>query len=96
MKEIGIRKILGASVGSILQLLSKEILILVAIANLVAWPIAWYSMNRWLDTFAYRVDMNPAIFVAGAACAILIALVTVSTQTIRAALGNPAKTLRYE
>ncbi|SKC89310.1 ABC transporter permease [Ohtaekwangia koreensis] len=96
MKEIGIRKILGASVGSILQLLSKEILILVAIANLVAWPIAWYSMSRWLDTFAYRVDMNPAIFVAGAACAILIALVTVSTQTIRAALGNPAKTLRYE
>lgn len=96
MKEIGIRKVLGASVGSILQLLSQEILLLIGIANLIAWPIAWYLMDRWLSSFAYRVDMNLGIYIAGAICAIAIALVTVSTQTLRAALGNPAKTLRYE
>jgi len=96
MKEIGIRKVLGASVGSILQLLSKEILILVGIANLIAWPVAWYFMNQWLNSFAYRVNMNIALYIAGTACAIAIALLTVSTQTIRAALRNPAKTLRYE
>ncbi|HEY9045810.1 MAG TPA: FtsX-like permease family protein, partial [Ohtaekwangia sp.] len=96
MKEIGIRKVLGASTGSILQLLSKEILVLVGLANLIAWPVAWYFMNKWLDSFAYRIDMNIALYIAGTICAIAIALLTVSTQTIRAALRNPAKTLRYE
>lgn len=96
VKEIGIRKVLGASVMNIVRLLSTEIMILIIIANLIAWPVAWYFMDQWLDTFAYRIGINIALYLLAAFLAILIALITVSTQTIRAALGNPANTLRYE
>lgn len=96
VKEIGIRKVLGASVPNILGLLSREIVILILIANVIAWPVAWYAMNRWLNNFAYRVDMNLTVYLLAAVLAVLIALLTVSIQTIRAALANPASTLRYE
>jgi putative ABC transport system permease protein len=96
IKEIGIRKVLGASVPSILTLLSREILILIAIANLIAWPAAWYFMDLWLKTFAYHTDMNLLIFGLAAIAAGLLALLTISLQTIKAAISNPASTLRYE
>ena len=96
VKEIGIRKVLGASVPSILTLLSKEIVVLILLANLLAWPLAWFFMNKWLDSFAYHIDMDLAIYFLSAIAAILLALVTVSTQTIRAAMTNPSNTLRYE
>lgn len=96
VKEIGIRKVLGASVPNILGLLSKEIVILILVASALAWPVAWYAMSKWLDTFAYHVDMNVVIYLVAAVSAILLALVTVSAQTIKAAMTNPANTLRYE
>jgi putative ABC transport system permease protein len=96
VKEIGIRKVLGASVGSILGLLSREIVILIIAANLLAWPVAWYFMTQWLDTFAYHVDMSLVAYLLAAIGAILLALITVSSQTIKAAMTNPANTLRYE
>jgi putative ABC transport system permease protein len=96
VKEIGIRKVLGASVGNILKLLSQEIIILIVAANLLAWPVAWHFMDRWLDTFAYHVDMNIVAYLLAAIGAILLALITVSSQTIKAAMTNPANTLRYE
>jgi putative ABC transport system permease protein len=96
IKEIGIRKVLGASVTNILGLLSREIVVLIVIANGIAWPIAWYVMDQWLDTFAYHTDMNVVVYLLAAFSAILIALITVSSQTIKAAMANPAKTLRYE
>jgi putative ABC transport system permease protein len=96
VKEIGIRKVLGASIPGILTLLSKEIIILIAIANVVAWPVAWYFMNQWLGTFAYHIDMSFVAYFLSALASILIALITVSSQTIKAAMTNPANTLRYE
>lgn len=96
VKEIGIRKVLGASTSHILRLLSTEIIVLVLIANLIAWPVAWYSMNQWLDGFAYKVNLNIGIFALATIGALLIALITVSSQTIKAALTNPSNTLRYE
>jgi putative ABC transport system permease protein len=96
VKEIGIRKVLGASVMNIVQLLSREIILLVIIANVIAWPVAWYFMNEWLNSFAYRIDINVALYLIAAFAAIMIALLTVSSQTIGAAMRNPANTLRYE
>lgn len=96
VKEIGIRKVLGASVPNILGLLSKEIVILILLANLIAWPLAWYFMQQWLDSFAYHIDMNLAIYLLAAIGAIILALITVSSQTIKAAMTNPSNTLRYE
>jgi len=96
VKEIGIRKVLGASVPSILGLLSKEIVILIVIANLIAWPVAWYFMDKWLGSFAYHIDMDVFAYLMAGVLAVLIALITVSTQTIKAAMSNPANTLRYE
>jgi putative ABC transport system permease protein len=96
VKEIGVRKVLGASITHILALLSKEIIILVLLANLIAWPIAWYFMNQWLDGFAYKVNLSAGIFVLATLAALFIALITVSSQTIKAAMTNPANTLRYE
>jgi putative ABC transport system permease protein len=96
VKEIGIRKVLGASVPSILRLLSKEIIILILVANALAWPVAWFFMNKWLDSFAYHINMNILVYVLSAFAAIVLALVTVSAQTIKAAMTNPANTLRYE
>lgn len=96
IKEIGIRKVLGASVPSILTLLSREIVMLIIAANLVAWPVAWYFMNQWLHSFAYHIDMSILAYVVSALASIAIALITVSAQTIKAAMTNPANTLRYE
>jgi putative ABC transport system permease protein len=96
VKEIGIRKVLGASVGNIVQLLSREIIILVIVANVIAIPVAWYFMNAWLDSFAYRVGVNVWLYLLAAVVAVFIALITVSMQTIKAAMSNPANTLRYE
>ncbi len=96
VKEIGIRKVLGASTGSIVQLLSKEFLWLVTIASLVAFPIAWYAMHNWLQDFAYRTDISWWIFIIAACVAIIIAFATISLQSIKAALANPVKSLRSE
>jgi len=96
IKEIGIRKVLGASVPNILTLLSREIILLVIVANVIAWPVAWYFMDKWLNTFAYHIEMNVLLYVLAAFVAIAIALVTVSSQTLKAAMSNPANTLRYE
>ena len=95
-KEIGIRKAIGATVINIVLLLSREFLKWVAVANVIAWPIAYFIMDSWLRDFAYRARMSVWIFVLSAVLAFVIALVTVSTQTVKAALANPVKTLRYE
>jgi putative ABC transport system permease protein len=95
-KEVSIRKVLGASVSSILQLLSKEILILIFVANLIAWPIAWYFMNEWLSGFAYHIEMNIFTYLIAGMLALVITLITISSQTIKAALTNPATILRND
>jgi putative ABC transport system permease protein len=95
-KEIGIRKVLGATVVSITGLLAKDFLKLVAIAILIASPIAYYFMNQWLADFAYRIDIQWWMFVAAGAVAVGIAFLTVSFQSIKAALANPVKSLRSE
>jgi putative ABC transport system permease protein len=95
-KEIGIRKVLGASVAEIIVLLSKEIVKWVVIANLIAWPAAYYAMNNWLQNFAYRVEISWLVFVISGIIAIVIALLTVSYQAVKAAVSNPIESLRYE
>jgi putative ABC transport system permease protein len=95
-KEIGIRKVLGASVSGITTLLSINFIKLVALAILIASPIAWWAMNKWLQGFAYHPPLQWWIFVAAGLAAILIALITVSFQSIKAALMNPVKSLRSE
>lgn len=95
-KEIGIRKVLGASVSNIVGLLSKEFLQLVGIAFLVAAPIAWWAMNRWLQDFAYRVDLEWWVFVLAGGLAGIIAFMTVSFQSVKAALANPVEALKRE
>lgn len=95
-KEIGIRKVLGASVPHVLTLLSKDFLKLVLLANIFAWPVAWYAMKSWLQGFAYRIEIGWWIFALAGGLALAIALLTVSYQAIRAALANPVEALRYE
>ena len=95
-KEIGIRKVHGASVAGILFLLSKEFTIWVLLSNIIAWPVAWFIMNRWLQNFAYRIEIGIWIFVLSGMLALLIALLTVSCQAIKAAVANPVESLRYE
>ncbi len=95
-KEIGIRKVLGANVSGLIALLSKDFLKLVIIAIVIALPIAWYLMNTWLQDFAYRVNISWWIFILSGTAALLIALITVSFQSIKAALANPVKNLRTE
>jgi putative ABC transport system permease protein len=96
VKEIGIRKVLGASAASIITLLSKDFLKLVAIAALIAFPVAWYAMDKWLTDFAYRIDISWWIFLAAGTIAALVALITVGVQALKAALSNPVKSLRTE
>lgn len=96
IKEIGIRKVLGASVGSVVQLLSRDFVKLVGIAILIASPIAWYAMNRWLADFAYRIDIEWWMFALAGVVAVAIALLTISYQAIRAAVANPVESLRSE
>ena len=95
-KEIGIRKVLGASVGNIVTLLSTEFVKLIIVASLLSVPIAWFAMRSWLNDFSYRIDLQWWMFVVSAAAALLIALLTVFAQAIQAAMTNPAKTLRTE
>jgi putative ABC transport system permease protein len=96
VKEIGVRKVLGAEVSGIVALLSKDFLKLVLVAAIIAFPIAWYAMNNWLKDFAYRIHIQWWIFVVAAVAALLIALLTVSFQAIKAAIANPVKSLRTE
>jgi putative ABC transport system permease protein len=96
IKEIGVRKVLGASVFNIVRLLSKEFFALVLLANIIALPLAYFTMNRWLQDFAYRINIQLWLFVLAGGLALVIALLTVSTQALRAALANPVESLRYE
>lgn len=96
VKEIGIRKVLGASVAGIVKLLSRDFLLLVGIAIVIASPLAWYIMSNWLQDFAYRININWWMFFAGGVIAILIALITISFQAIKAAIANPVDSLRSE
>ncbi|WP_342085890.1 ABC transporter permease [Dyadobacter sp. OTU695] len=95
-KEIGVRKVMGASAASIVGLLSKDFLQLVAIAFVIAAPLAWFVMHRWLEGFAYKTDIRAWVFVTAALLSALVALATISFQSIRAALMNPVKSLRSE
>ena len=95
-KEIGIRKVLGASIPRVVLLLSKEFSKWVLLANVIAWPIAYLAMSRWLRAFAYRIEIGPWMFLASGAVALAIALLTISAKTVRAAASNPVYSLRYE
>jgi putative ABC transport system permease protein len=95
-KEIGIRKVLGASAPSIIRLLLREFIILVSVANLIAWPIAFFVMSRWLGDFAYKISLSVWVFLLAGLGTLFIALLTVSYQAVRAAFSDPVKSLRYE
>jgi putative ABC transport system permease protein len=95
-KEIGIRKVLGATISGIIRLMTKEFIMLVVIANVIAWPIAYYTMNKWLQDFAYRVSIEWKLFIISAIITLLVALLTVSYQAFKVARTNPVETLKYE
>jgi putative ABC transport system permease protein len=96
IKEIGVRKVLGASVPGVVTLLSKDFLKLTLVAAVIAFPIAWWWMNKWLEDFAYRININWTVFLIAGLCTLIIALLTVSFQAIKAAIANPVKSLRTE
>jgi putative ABC transport system permease protein len=95
-REIGIRKVLGASVSGIAGLLSRDFILLVLLASLIAFPIAWWSMHNWLQNYQYRIEISLWIFIAAGMAALVIALITISFQAIRAAVANPVRSLRSE
>jgi putative ABC transport system permease protein len=95
-KEIGVRKALGATIPRICFLLSKEYTKCVLFANIIAWPLAWFMMNKWLQNFAYHIKIDWWIFLSAGVLTLIIAVITVSYQSIRAALANPVESLRYE
>jgi len=95
-KEIGVRKVLGASVFSVWNLLSKDFMVLVVVSFVIAVPVAWYTMNRWLTDYSYRISIGWDIFVLAGVSSVFIALATVSFQAIKAAVANPVKSLRTE
>jgi putative ABC transport system permease protein len=95
-KEIGIRKVLGANVFNIVGLLSKNFLLLVLIASIIAFPIAWWAMNKWLQDFPYRITITWWVFAIATLAALIIALITVSFQAVKTALTDPVKNLRTE
>ena len=95
-REIGIRKVLGASVAKIIALISKDFLILLFIANVIAWPLAYYFMDKLLNNYAYRTNLALWVFVVSGLTAVLIALLTVCLKIVRAARANPVDSLRYE
>jgi len=96
IKEVGIRKVLGASVGNIIYLFSKEFTILIVIAFVLAVPVAYYMMNSWLENFVFRIKMGTWIFLLAMLASVLIAWITVGYKSIKAALANPVKSLRSE
>ncbi len=95
-KEIGIRKVMGASAPRLAARLSREFVLLVVLANVIAWPVAYFAMSRWLRGFVYKISLGPGVFVLAALGALLVAVLTVATQTLRAASANPVDSLRYE
>ncbi len=95
-REIGIRKVMGASASQLAVRLSREFVALVFIANVIGWPVAYHAMSRWLQQFAYRLKLSLGIFLLAATGALLVAILTISIQTIRVAMSNPVKALRYE
>jgi putative ABC transport system permease protein len=95
-KEIGIRKVLGASIPSLAALLSKEFITLVLIAIVIAWPVSWFAMSKWLQNFAYHTSINVYVFAASGIAAVVVALATVSVQAIKTAIINPVKSLKTE
>ena len=95
-KEIGIRKVLGATMFNIMGLLSKRFVILILVASVIAFPVAWWAMNKWLQDFPYRITISWWMFAVAAVAALVIALITVSFQAIKAAFANPVKSLRTE
>jgi putative ABC transport system permease protein len=96
IKEIGVRKVLGASTGSIVKLISRDFLLLVVVAAVIAFPVAWYGMDHWLRDFAYRIQIGWWVFLFAGVIAVLIAFLTISFQAVKAALANPVKSLRSE
>jgi putative ABC transport system permease protein len=96
IREIGIRKVMGASINSLILLLSRHFIRLVLVANLIAWPLAFWAIHRWLEDYAYRVPISWWVFVLAGVTALLIALVTVSLLALKAAVANPVKSLRSE
>lgn len=95
-KEIGIRKVLGAGIHDILFLVSKDFLFYVIIANMIAWPLIYYVMYRWLENFSYRVDIPWSVFVATLGLSLFLALVTISYRVVKAAVVNPIHSIKYE
>jgi len=95
-KEIGIRKVLGASVQQVWLLLSKEFVVLVLISCVIASPVAYYYLHNWLQQYDYRIAINPFVFIIAGIAAIMITIITISFQAIKAAVANPAKSLRTE
>lgn len=95
-KEIGIRKVLGATVAQVWLLLSKEFIILVVVSSVIASPIAFYFLQGWLQKYEYRIQMSPLIFVGAGTAAVFLTILTVSFQSIKAGLANPAKSLKAE
>jgi putative ABC transport system permease protein len=95
-KEISIRKVLGASVTNILTMLNKEVVVLIAVSLLIASPIAWLFIHKWLQNFAYHTNLSLWVFILAGAGAMLIALATISFRTMRSAMANPVKGLRNE
>ena len=95
-KEIGVRKVLGASEGQVIRLLTREFAKWVLLANLVAWPAAYFAARSWLQKFPYRSDIPPVLFILAGAAALAIAVLTVSGQAWKASRNNPAAALKYE
>jgi putative ABC transport system permease protein len=95
-REIGIRKVLGASLSRIMKLIQKEFLILVSVANIIAWPAVYFAIGTWLENFAYRIEISVTPFVLAGTTALLIACITISLKSGRAATANPVDSLRCE
>jgi putative ABC transport system permease protein len=95
-KEIGIRKVLGADVSKLVVLISKDFVMLVVVASLIAFPLAWWALNKWMEDFAYRIDVPWWVFILATVITLVIALATVSIQAVKAAMMNPVKSLKTE
>lgn len=95
-KEVGIRKVLGANVGNIVVMFSKEFTLLISIAFVIAVPVAWYFMNNWLQNFVYRINIGAGVFVLAILASLIIAWITVGYRALKAALANPVQSLRTE